>query len=256
MKNSQPWCKKLLSDLSENCILIDHKNNLRLNYSEKIDFLFFIGRDRNKFGLPGNSFRRVNKIAFKVTVGTLPGKKLLIKLYFLFHFWTMSVSFPAFCLKIFIGFAKVLAFHLSKGTILRKSFQKLCTSSIIFGSWTNFFDLLLKLFQVLSKFKFYVSRGTCRVKVWCFAEIRNSYQFWKLRENFAAFSQDVFVGVVEIALHLSIWTFWGQKIREKIYDFKFIPRQWAEKSGFPSNCLSRDRQYRNLPVQGEENFSL
>ena len=183
------------------------------------------------------------------------GKKLLIKLYFLFHFWTMSLSFPAFCLKIFIGSAKVLAFHLSKGTILGKSFQKLCASSIIFGSWTNFFGLLLMLFQVLSKFKFYVSRRTCRVKVWCFAEIRNSYQFWKLRKNFAAFSQDVFVGVVEIAFHLSIWTFWGQKIRKRFYDFMFIPRQWAEKSGFLSNGLSRDRQYRNLPIQGEENFS-
>ena len=154
MKNSQPWCKKLLSDLSENCILIDHKNNLRWNYSEKIDFLFFIGRDRNKFGLPGNSFRRVKKIAFKVTVGTLPGKKLLIKFYFHLHFRTVRVRSSAVCLRFFVGFAQVLSFHLSIATIYGKNFQKNCTSSIIFGSWTNFFGLLPKLFQLLSKLHF------------------------------------------------------------------------------------------------------
>ena len=91
-------------------------------------------------------------------------------------------------------------------------------------------------------------------KICCFEEFRNSYQFWKLRENFAAFSHDVFVGVVEIAFHLSIWAFWGQKIRKNFYDFIFIPRQWAKKSGLPSNVLSKKRRNRNLPVQGEEIF--
>ena len=44
MKKFHPSSKELLSDLSKNCILIDSKNNLHLNYSEKIDFLILIGR--------------------------------------------------------------------------------------------------------------------------------------------------------------------------------------------------------------------
>ena len=99
VKNSQPWCKKLLSDLSENCILKDHKKNLQLNYSEKVDFLIFIGRDRNKFGLPGNSFRRVNKIAFTVTVGTLLGKKTSHQVIFSFSFLDNEFKFSGLLFK-------------------------------------------------------------------------------------------------------------------------------------------------------------
>ena len=50
-----------------------------------------------------------------------------------------------------------------------------------------------------------------------------------MSENFPAFSQDVFVGIVKNALHLSKGTFWGQKFRRKNQDFPFFPGQWAEK---------------------------
>ena len=99
----------------------------------------------------GTCANGLNQIALKVTIGTILGKKLPIKFYFLLHFWTMSVSFSAFCLKIFIGFAKVLSFHLSMGTFWGKNFPKNCASSVIFGSWTKFFGLLPKFFQLLSK---------------------------------------------------------------------------------------------------------
>ena len=89
----------------------------------------------------------VNKIAFNVTKGKLLGKSLLIKFYFLFHFWTVSVTFSAFCGKFFSGFVKVHSFRLSIRTFMGKNFQKNCTSSIIFGSWTNLSGLLPKFFR-------------------------------------------------------------------------------------------------------------
>ena len=76
VKSFHPSCKALLSDLSKNCILIDHKNNLQLNYSEKNDFL----SPYRTSAVINSAFRGtcadgVNKIAFNVTLGTLLGKK-------------------------------------------------------------------------------------------------------------------------------------------------------------------------------------
>ena len=63
----------------------------------------------------------------------------------------MSVSFSVFSGRFFIRFAEVHSFHLSIRTILEKNFQKFCTSSSIFGSWTIFFGVLPKIFHGLSK---------------------------------------------------------------------------------------------------------
>ena len=50
-----------------------------------------------------------------------------------------------------------------------------------------------------------------------------------MSEIFPAFSQDIFVGIVGIAFHLSIGTIWGQKIRMQWYDFLLLSGIWAEK---------------------------
>ena len=75
-----------------------------------------------------------------------------------------------------------------------------------------------------------------------------------MSENFPAFSQNLFVGIVKNAFHLSIGTFWGQKIRKKIMTFYSFLDSELKKSGLSSNVLSKDRQNSNLPVQGEEGF--
>ena len=93
----------------------------------------------------------LTKLLFNVTIGTLLGKNLLIKSYVFLQFRAVSVSFSVFSGRFFIRFAKVHSFHLSIRTILGKNFQKFCTSSSIFESWTIFFGLSPKLFQGLSK---------------------------------------------------------------------------------------------------------
>ena len=75
-----------------------------------------------------------------------------------------------------------------------------------------------------------------------------------MSENFPALSQDVFVGIVKNAFHLSIGTIWGKKIRKKIMTFSSFSDNALKKSGQTSNILSRDRQNSNIPVQGKEMF--
>ena len=94
----------------------------------------------------------VGETAFYVTIWTLLEKKnRLTKFYFPPLFRKVSVSFLAFCWRFLIGFAKVHSFHMFTRKFLPKFFRKNCNFSIKFGSSTNFFGLLLKLFQELSK---------------------------------------------------------------------------------------------------------
>ena len=99
----------------------------------------------------GTCANGLNQIVFKVTIGTILGKKTSHQVLFPSSFLDNERKVSAFCLKIFIGFPKVLSFHLSMGTILGKNFPKNWASSIIFASWTKFFGLQPKFFQLLSK---------------------------------------------------------------------------------------------------------
>ena len=72
-----------------------------------------------------------------------------------------------------------------------------------------------------------------------------------MSEHFPAFSQDIFVTIVEIAIHLSKEKIGENKLEKKIMTFSSFSDNELKEVGPSSNNLSKDRQNSNLPVQGE-----
>ena len=156
--------------------------------------------------------------------------------------------------------------------LLFKNFHRVCQNAFIptvhsnncvkklpkilyffYPSWklNKLFRPAAETFSAVVEIAFYVCRGTCRGKFYCFGGIKVSYHFRTIIEHFPAFSQDIFVAIVKIAFHLSVGTIWGKQIRKKNLwlSLHFRTMSW-KKIGPPSNILSKDRQNSNLPVQG------
>ena len=166
----------------------------------------------------------------------------------------MSLSFSAFCLNNFVGFAKSAFLPPVHKNNLGKKLPKKLSFFYHFWKLNKLFRPVAENISAVVEIAFYVCRGTCRGKTYCFEEIRISCHFRTMSEHFQAFAQDNFVTIVEIAFHLSIGTIWGKQITKNVYDFLLIFGQLAEKIGPSSNILSKDRQNSNLPVQGEKGF--
>ena len=253
MKSFHPSCKELLSDLSKNCILIDHKNNLQLNHSEK-KWLFNPYRTSAVINsaFRGTCADGVNKTTFNVTIGTRLGKKS-----------SHQIKFPSSLSgseRKFFG-------------LFWKIFNRFCRSAFIppvhrepfWGKTSKIFVPLLAYLEVEQSFSaccrnFFRGCRTCILRLpknmsgedllfwrsWIFISL--SDKEWKfpglLARCFCRDCQKCTPPVHRNTLRT--------KNEKKVYDF--FPDSKLKKSGLSSNVLSKDRQNSNLPVQGEEGF--
>ena len=221
----------------------------------------------------GNCADGLTQIAFKVTIGTLLGIKTSHQVLFPSSFSDSARKFFGRLLKIFRRVCPSAFIPPVQSNNLWKKLPKKLYFFYHFWKLNKLFRPAAEAFSAIVEIAFYVCRGTCRGKFYCFEEIRNSYQFRTMSERFPAFFQDIFVTIVKIAFRLSKVTNWGKPTRKKpmIFCLQFRTMSWKKLARrqtfwartvktaiYPSKgkkCLSRLKEMLSRFWTFIENFS-
>ena len=185
-----------------------------------------------------------------MTIGTLLWKKTSHQVLFPSSFLDNESKFFGLLLKTFHRICQSVLIPPVQRNNFGKKLPKIMYFFYPFWKLNKLIRPAAETFSAVVEIAFYMCRGTCRGKNFCFQENKILYFLRTIGEHFPAFFQDISVTTVKIAFHLSVGTTWGKQIRKKNIIFSSFSDNELKKSGPSSNSLSKDRQNSKLSFRG------
>ena len=140
----------------------------------------------------GTCSNRVTKIAFKVAIGTLLWKKTSHQLLFPSSFLDNERKFFGLLFKNFHRVCHSAFIPPVQRNNFGKKLPKIMYFLYHFWKLNKLFRPAAETFSAVVEIAFYMCRGTCRGKIFCFQENKILYLFRTISEHFPAFIQDIF----------------------------------------------------------------